>query len=84
MNTESLSKRQSVQSSKQKTNANNGYNSLLRKCISGRFFPTFNLEQNQKADFIAAPFRRDLPGARRSQSRNEIIARTVGKHLRKP
>ena len=42
-----------------------------------RFFPKFNLEQNQKADFIAAPFRRDLPQARRSQSRNEIIARAV-------
>ena len=53
---------------------NIGYNSLLRKCISGRFFPTFNLEQNQKADFIAAPFRRDLPQARRSQSRNEIYS----------
>ena len=55
---------------------------MLRKCISGRFFPTFNLEQNQKADFIAAPFRRDLPQARRSQSRNEIIARTVTQHLK--
>ena len=48
-----------------------------------RFFPKFNLEQNQKADFIAAPFRRDLPQARRSQSRNEIIARAVTRNSSK-
>ena len=48
-----------------------------------RFFSTFNLEQNQKADFIAAPFRRDLPRARRSQSRNEIIAWAVTRNSSK-
>ena len=45
--------------------------------VKTNIFSYINLEQNKKADFIAAPFRRDLPRARRSQSRNEIIARAV-------
>ena len=53
---------------------NNGYNSLLLSYPKRKFLTFNELKTRPKADFIAAPFRRDLPRARRSQSRNEIYS----------